>query len=301
MAKHIQVFDPRQDMTRGEYEIQHKRDTYLKNVELHHHDFYELFFLVSGDVTYAIESKLYHVMPGDMLLISPRELHQVYVRPDMESYERYVLWLDPKLLQRLSTEDTDLGHCLDPLSPDYSNSLRLCPESRSTVGSLMERIYQESEGGSFGSGMLQDSLIRYLLIELNRQAVHQGQSAEPSGVNPVVDEVVRYVNQHYGEALPLSVLADQFHVSKYHLCHEFQRQMGSSIHRYIRKKRLQIARQLLAEGQKPNTVFSTCGFGDYTCFYRAFVSEYGISPRDFSAAVKDSHAERLEAFPAATG
>lgn len=294
MAKHIQAFDPRQDMTRGEYEIQHKRDTYLKNVELHHHDFYEIFFLVSGDVTYAIESKLYHVMPGDMLLISPRELHQVYVRPDMESYERYVLWLDSKLLRRLSTEDTDLGRCLDPLSPGYSNSLRLSPEARSTVGYLMERIYQEAESGHFGSDLLQDSLIRHLLIELNRQAAHNGQSDAVSDGSPVVDEVVRYVNQHYGEALPLTVLAEQFHISKYHLCHEFQRQMGSSIHRYIRKKRLQIARQLLAEGQKPNTVYGSCGFGDYTCFYRAFMGEYGISPRNFSALAKEHQPERME-------
>ena len=32
-------FDPRQQMQRPDFELQYKRDTYLKDVELHHHDF----------------------------------------------------------------------------------------------------------------------------------------------------------------------------------------------------------------------------------------------------------------------
>ena len=69
------AFDPRQSMRRADFELQYKRDSYLKKVDLHHHDFYEIYFLITGDVTYTIESKLYRVAPGDILLISPRELH----------------------------------------------------------------------------------------------------------------------------------------------------------------------------------------------------------------------------------
>ena len=32
-------FDPCQDMHRKDFELQYKKDTYLKDVELHHHDF----------------------------------------------------------------------------------------------------------------------------------------------------------------------------------------------------------------------------------------------------------------------
>ena len=40
------------------FELQYKRDEYLKKIELHHHDFYELYFLMSGDVTYIFLSLL---------------------------------------------------------------------------------------------------------------------------------------------------------------------------------------------------------------------------------------------------
>ena len=80
------------------------------------------------------------------------------------------------------------------------------------------------------------------------------------------------------------MLAEKFYISKYHLSHEFQRHVGTSVGRYILKKRLQIARRLLSQGSKPNNVFGGCGFGDYTSFYRAFKAEYGTSPREFANA-----------------
>ena len=61
-------FDPSQQMKRPDFELQYKCDSYLKKVKLHHHDFYEIYFLITGDVTYTIESKLYKVVPGDVLL-----------------------------------------------------------------------------------------------------------------------------------------------------------------------------------------------------------------------------------------
>ena len=101
-------FDRRQTMLRPDYEIQHKLDTALEDVQLHHHDFYELIYLVSGDVTYSVESRVYRVMPGNMLLISPQELHSGRIRADMAPYERYVLWVAPTFAERLSTRRTNL-------------------------------------------------------------------------------------------------------------------------------------------------------------------------------------------------
>ena len=292
MALQPQVFDPRQEMRRADFELQYKRDSYLKDVELHHHDFYELYFLLSGDVTYIIESRLYHVMPGDMLLISPRELHQLCIRPEMAAYERYVLWVDPQVLQRLSTSTANLGQCLDPSRPGYGNLLRLKPEDRLRIQGLMESLHQETQQGGFGSELMRESLLIQLLVSINRLASeNDGQLREVSGTNRAVSKVIVYVNLHYGEPLSLDMLAERFYVSKYHLSHEFNRQVGTSVYRYIQKKRLLIARQLLAQGKKPNEVYSACGFGDYAGFYRAFKAEYGAAPREYALSVRQWNQE----------
>lgn len=282
MALRPMHFDPRQQMRQQDFELQYKLDSYLIDVDLHHHDFYELYYLVSGDVTYTIESRLYKVLPGDVLLISPRELHQVHIQAEHAAYERYVLWIHPQLICQLSTENTDLGQALDPTRPGYGNQLRLQMADRQKLGGLMEQLYRESQGTGFGAGLLARSLLVQLLVTINRLAMREDCHFEDlSRSSETVSHVVEYINLHYSEQLSLDMLAEKFFVSKYHLSHEFQRQAGTSVGRYIQKKRLQIARHLLSQGSRPNEVYSVCGFGDYTGFYRAFKAEYGTSPRDF--------------------
>lgn len=282
MRRPLSGFDPRQKMLRPDFEVAHKWDTDLKDVELHHHDFYEVDFLISGDVTYVIESRVYHVQPGQMLIINPRELHQVYIQPDAAPYERYMLWIAPSLLQSLSSEQTDLCRCFDMTRPHYGNLLHLPSEQRRAIPAMIETLLQEQEQPSFGSDLLRRNLLTELMIHINRLVDLPDTVAEtPSGDQTVVTRVIDYINAHYHESLSLDMLAERFFVSKYHLSHEFTKQMGTGIYQYIQKKRLLIARQLMAQGQKPVEVYAMCGFGDYAAFFRAFRKVYGLSPRAY--------------------
>lgn len=288
MALQPQRFTAQQQMTGADFELQYKRDDYLNVVELHHHDFYEVFYLISGDVTYTIESKLYKVLPGDLLLISPRELHQVHIQSECSVYERYVLWLSPEFVQRLSSPDSDLLSALDPGRAGYRNQLRLQGTDRQRVLSLLEQLYQEAQGDGFGADLLPRSLLTQFLVTVNRLALRETLAVEDlSRSSKTVTQVIEYIHVHYAESLSLDDLAERFFVSKYHLSHEFQRQVGTGVYRYIQKKRLQIARHLLSQGEKPNNVASLCGFSDYPGFYRAFRAEYGTSPREFLSSVQE--------------
>ena len=287
MALPPQNFKINQQMIGRDFELQYKRDSYLKDVELHHHDFYEIYYLISGDVTYTIESRLYKVLPGDILLISPKELHQVHIQAERSVYERYVLWLRPEIIQALSSEKSNLFHALDPGRPGYGNQLRLSAGDRARVLSLLEQLYQEDQAAAFGSDLLPMSLRTQLLITVNRLALGQELPLEDlPRSSKTVAQVIEYIRLNYAEELSLDLLAEKFYVSKYHLSHEFQRQVGTGVYRYIQKKRLQIARHLLSQGKKPGEIYSQCGFSDYAGFYRAFRAEYGTSPKEFAVSVK---------------
>lgn len=51
------------------------------------------------------------------------------------------------------------------------------------------------------------------------------------------------------------------------------------MHRYVILKRLLMAKQMLGDAQALGAVCYHCGFRDYANFYRAFLAEYGISPK----------------------
>ena len=123
---------------------------------------------------------------------------------------------------------------------------------------------------------------------------HGGYCPAGVGLGFQLHASVDYVNLHYSEPLSLEQLSELVYVSKYHLSHEFHRLVGTSVYRYIQKKRLMIARQLLSQGQRPNDVYSSCGFSDYAGFYRAFHNEYGISPREFTSSVRDNMTENTQ-------
>ena len=92
----------------------------------------------------------------------------------------------------------------------------------------------------------------------------------------------------YNENLSLDDLANKFFISKYHLSREFQRLVGTSVHRYIVQKRLVMAKQMLSSGKPSSEVYQNCGFGDYSNFYRAFKAEYQISPKDYVLRLKEN-------------
>ena len=58
----------------------------------------------------------------------------------------------------------------------------------------------------------------------------------------------------------------------------FKAQTGSTVHAYVRQKRLLCAARLIREGVPATKAAADSGFGDYSAFHRAFRESFGISP-----------------------
>lgn len=287
----IQKFNIRQHMLNHTFEVYHYRDTYLNDVALHHHDFYEVYYFLNGNVNYIIEGRNYHLVPGDLLLISPLELHQPLILPEKRPYERIVLWMSKQFIEQFCTDDTSLTRCFDISVPGHTNLLRLTPQQRQRISDLLDRLLAENSGAAYGAELMMLGTLVELLVEVNRISaanVDRPELADRS--DPVVADVLNYINEHYHEPLSLDSLAAHFFVSKYHLLHEFNRFVGTSVYRYIIQKRLIIARQMLADGVPPTDVYQQCGFGDYANFYRAFKAEYHMSPKEYLNGARASAA-----------
>ena len=112
-------FDPRQEMRRPDFEIFHSQDTTLDTVEPHHHDFFEVYCFLQGQVEYRVEGVLYRPRPGDLLLIRPMQLHQVAVQSLTMPYERIVLWVGQGFFERLPGEGENLLGCFSSGGPVY--------------------------------------------------------------------------------------------------------------------------------------------------------------------------------------
>lgn len=292
MKAAIHPFSLRQQMRGDRFEIHRYRALSPEPVELHHHDFYEVYFFLCGPVSYHVESRTYALAPRDILLISPTELHQpVFSAQSAEAYERIVLWLQPSYLKALSSGQSDLRRCFDVLDPGHVNLLRPGPVMGQALFERVEALMEAEkagENGEFGADLLCDAHLIELLVALNRQAQRQPAryTLPDSHSAPFVANALQYIGEHYDSEISLDDLAARCFVSKYHLSREFRRLVGSPVYRYIIQKRLIMAKQRLLAGESPTNIYSSCGFGDYANFYRAFRSEYGISPREFAQSAR---------------
>ena len=289
MPAKVQNFHPRQYMQRGTYEIFRYKDPYLREVALHHHDFYEVYFFLSGSVQYNIESRSYLLTPGDVLLISPLELHQPVFGAEHVSYERIVLWINKPFLESLSSPQEDLSACFDTGAPGHSNLLRPDEPVRQALLYQLEQLLLESQTDQYCGRLCALSYLVQALVLLNRQTQRQARQLQTRAVSgSAVYRAMHYINNHYSENVTLDLLASKFFISKYHLSREFARLTGTSVHRYIIQKRLVMAKQMLRDGHASTEVYQQCGFGDYSNFYRAFKAEYQITPREYIARLKQA-------------
>lgn len=286
MRERTHRFDPRQHMTSPTFEIFHYQDPRPAGVEVHHHDFYEVYFFLGGKMDYRVEGRIYHLEPGDLLLISPMEFHQPIAESGAAVLERIVLWIDRSYLESLSTADVSLTRCFDSSQPNHTNLLRPTPAQRADITQRLGELIGERYGKEYGGELCATGILLRFMVEINRMAFGSFVQAEHQESSPLISRVLSYINENYNRPLSLESLAQQFYVSKYHLSHEFSRIVGTSVYRYIMLKRLLIAKQMLSGGVSPSVVYVNCGFGDYANFYRAFKAQYGISPRDCAAGEK---------------
>ena len=277
-----QPFDPRQQIRSNSYEIFYYRDEQLGRVSIHHHDFYELYLFLKGNVEFIVEGHTYVPQPGDLLLINPFELHQLRIRQPREAYERIVLWLAPEYLSQISTAQTSLTRCFDGSWPKHSNILRQPHLHQNKVETLLRALLRESRQNRYGADVAARGIVSQLMVEVNRLAIANAPQHSPENrAAEQIQRVLEYIEKHYDQPLSLDQLAGEFFISKYYLSHEFRKQVGASVYRYIIQKRLVIAKQLLSGGVSPTDVYQNCGFRDYSSFYRAFKAEYGLSPNAF--------------------
>jgi hypothetical protein len=203
-------FNRRQTMLRRDFEAFYYCDDDLGDVALHHHDFYVVYLFLSGRVRYTGESRHYELAPGDILLISPQELHQPSLgRGGQESYARIVIWISAEFMRAMGAPySCDLTRCFDVNSPAHANLLRLDAAARGPLFELARDIAWQDGGDPYG-GLYSAVRLTELLIGLNRCRAGESERREQEPCPPDSTQAVAgYINAHLAERLTLDRLAD---------------------------------------------------------------------------------------------
>lgn len=259
----------------GEVYIRHAIDDEPDEEEftMHIHDRCEIYFFISGNVEYLVEGSKYPLNENSLMIMRPAEAHAPKITGGGR-YERYAINfplsitdpIDPeRRMTRIFTE-RPLGN---------NNMVTLSEMDMSLVKKLFSEMCSDND--DYGRKLTINTHLITLLDIISRawnQKKSSGNKQESAA-----ERIVIYVNEHLTDDISVPQLAEHFYLSSSQFNRVFKQATGAAPWEYVIKKRLTIAKELMRNGASAQAAAESCGFRDYSVFYRAYTRHFGNAPK----------------------
>lgn len=239
------------------------------SVSDHTPEHYELCFLLEGSADYYVESSIYSLRPGDLLLTKKSESH--FAKPPQS--DAYKL-----LSVRFSESDfwgsqqASVQAFLDSRPLGQFNLYPATQFKGTHWKYYLQQMYDHRENPELTSVYLSVLLAELMLAYTSiSQSSHQR--------SDLLFTIISYINSHLSQPMSVESLCQRFFISRSQLNRLFRKMTGASVWDYVVAKRLMYAKMLLEAGETPAAACQKSGFNDYSPFYRAYKARYGVSPR----------------------
>ncbi len=233
-------------------------DPHISERELH--AYHELILYMGDGVTFLCEGGS-RCLPHGTLLFIPRETYHFFRLKEGENFFRMRIGIPDAALQET------------PLS-SLTSGMRIIEQPDGDLPFLLRRLLDTVKKGE-ERPFYAYSLLLVLLAELDMH--HSTTPAESMGSKLVVD-LIDYITNHLSDDLSVEVLSRAVCSSVSSVTHTFKKEMGISLHEYITQKRLLYGRSLIRENCMLSKIYASCGYHDYSAFYKAYVKLFGYPP-----------------------
>jgi AraC-like DNA-binding protein len=265
----------------GRYIIDHvRRKGHFSMPVNHFHNHYELYYLCEGERMYFVQDRTYRVKAGNFVLIDRNVLHRT-LDTGIPDHERMVIDIHPEWIEAFYPDYSEM--LLEPFVrgiPVMSFPLAQMTHIKRIIAELSHEMLRQEPGYDI---RLQHGVIELLLIAARCAKKDDPAPVEiQSPIHAKITKIVRYLNDHFTEALALPDLANRFTMSPYYLSRTFKSTTGFTYSEYLNLIRLKEAQRLLRETElKITEIALQTGFENFSHFGKAFKKMALLSPRAY--------------------
>lgn len=244
----------------------------------HQHDVdAEIIFIAAGNGAYMLDSTVYPIEAGDLLLINPGVVH------GLASDAHHALDVWTLSLTGLALPGLTPNHIIKP----YAMPVAASGEQSLFLRAAMEQLYVQHETKAAYAVEAAHALAVSILLLARQLARQEAAVGTLPAHNALALQALAYINTHYREPLTLESLAASFHTSPGQLSHALTAECGASPANYIASRRVSEAQALLLHTSLPvEDIARTVGYLVPADFERDFVRRIGMKPADFRAAAQ---------------
>ncbi len=244
-----------------------------KYFTMHIHEQCEIYFFISGSVDYLVEGSRYILDENSLMIMRPAESHKARIKGS-DRYERYAVnfplsfagSIDPqgRLVNAFTGRTLGKNNMLDASEIDMK---------------LVEKLFAEmcKNDSDDYDRMLTIKTHLLILLDMINRAYNEKEKTEHKPQS-TAERIVAYVNNHLFEEISVPKLAEHFYLSPSQFSRVFRQATGAAPWEYITKKRLTAAKEKIRSGISAQSAAESCGFGDYSAFYRAYTKHFGCAP-----------------------
>lgn len=243
----------------------------------HVHDGYQCCLSVDFPGVYRYRGGSVPVPPGSLTVLHPGEPHSCWDPHDRPTFARYLVAYFPPAAVAAAASAVTARVGAEPFFTE--------PVLRESE--LIGRFAGMHRAASEGRAALE--LDERLLDFLTRLTARVGPNVAACRVGPRTGEphaiatAREYLHSHYAERVRLDELASLVHLSPFHLSRAFRATVGVPPHRYQLLVRIELAKRLLADGERVSEVAAATGFADHSHFTRRFREMVGVTPSRYRA------------------
>lgn len=253
------------------------------NLPLHWHDFVEFDCVLSGEVSFTVNSENFTLSSGDCLYISNGALHTA-AQIGSEDVEVLVIVFRPELLTG-GLHGTVHQKYIRPLTDQGICGCRIDP-SRNFGKGLIEvlRNMPSISAADFGYELRMLSMISEAWLLLNEYLSQSSPTRHAKSTRQTVcmKEMLAYIHNAYKSSIRIDELASHAGISRAECFRCFKRYTGKTPIEYLNDYRLsQAANMLITTELSAVEISLACGFESQSYFGKLFKENYGVTPLRF--------------------
>jgi AraC-like DNA-binding protein/quercetin dioxygenase-like cupin family protein len=262
------------------------------DIRMNRHDYFELLYLHSGEVTYEVAGESHPMKPGDLFVMSGRP-HRMshYGSAQVRAVTLYFL---PDFIRAHDPTGDDVQYLMPFLVQDVSfpHVVRGKTGVPDQVRDLMGRIYAELPCRTNRSRLMVRTYLKMILALLvnhysqfrDSEHVLTQRQRDLDRVRPVFD----LIEARYSDEISVSDAAKAVYMSKSHFMRFFKQVTGQPFISHLNQFRIAKAQHLLASTDRSIAdIGNEVGFCNQSYFGLVFRKVTHLSPREYQTRISE--------------
>ncbi len=280
--------------TRSEFDInicnkcrEELKFVHCKNVDkpenhfMHINKYCEIYIFIDGEVNYIVEDMFFSLKKGDIVIITPYEVHKAVLQKK-GYYERFYFLIPVDAFSYMTSDP--LKKILEQIKI-HKNLLSLPPKEREKMIDILYEMKMLAEKKPENDILVYSLFLKFIDIIIGNLGTSAGEliSKNAQQFPQILSDVLRYIDENLTDIKTAEEIAEYFHISSPYLSSMFKSYINIGIKKYIQLRKISYAKSLLDNGRNVTEACFESGFNSCSYFIKTFKEHIGTTPLAYVA------------------